>query len=138
MILLVAGNTSGRKLRERGQMGVSTSAESDGWTIGPPAESEYAVDPVGVATISPSETLSVKCCPSTYASIVFRCGLLPRWSATSFMTCQVSSESALDPPTPMGLPSLPLKEHARRMRKSTVARFRKALSSAGAKSSISA
>ena len=34
------GNTSGLKERLRGHMGVSTSALSDGWTIGPPAESE--------------------------------------------------------------------------------------------------
>lgn len=49
------GKTSGRKERLRGQMGVSTIALSDGCTIGPPAESEYAVEPVGVDTISPSD-----------------------------------------------------------------------------------
>ncbi len=49
------GNTSGRKERLRGHMGVSTSALSDGWTMGPPADSEYAVDPVGVDTIIPSD-----------------------------------------------------------------------------------
>jgi hypothetical protein len=35
-------------------MGVTTIAGTDGWTIGPPADSEYAVDPVGVATMRPS------------------------------------------------------------------------------------
>ena len=44
-----AGKTSGRKERLRGQIGVRTMALSDGWTIGPPADNEYAVDPVGVA-----------------------------------------------------------------------------------------
>jgi hypothetical protein len=50
-----AGNTSGRKDRLRGQIGVRTRALSDGWTIGPPAEREYAVEPVGVETIKPSD-----------------------------------------------------------------------------------
>jgi len=58
---LEAGKTSGRKERLRGQMGVSTSAERDGCTIGPPAESEYAVEPVGVDMMRPSDTASVRC-----------------------------------------------------------------------------
>ncbi len=49
------GKTRGRNERLRGQMGVNTIALRDGWTIGPPAESEYAVEPVGVETISPSD-----------------------------------------------------------------------------------
>ena len=49
------GKTSGRKDRLRGQIGVRTSALKDGWTIGPPADSEYAVDPVGVDTMIPSD-----------------------------------------------------------------------------------
>ena len=49
------GNTSGRKDRLRGQIGVSTMALRDGCTIGPPAESEYAVEPVGVDTMRPSD-----------------------------------------------------------------------------------
>ena len=36
-------------------MGVRTIALSEGCTIGPPAESEYAVDPVGVDTMIPSD-----------------------------------------------------------------------------------
>lgn len=55
MIADEEGKTSGRKERLRGQMGVSTIALSDGCTIGPPAESEYAVEPVGVDTIRPSD-----------------------------------------------------------------------------------
>ena len=33
-------------------------------------------------------TASVRCCPSTKMSMVFRCGLDPRCKAISFMTCQ--------------------------------------------------
>ena len=82
------GNTRGRNDKLRGQIGVRTIALSEGCTIGPPADNEYAVDPVGVETMRPSQTASVRCCPSTNTSIVFRCGLGPRWSETSFMTCQ--------------------------------------------------
>lgn len=32
-----------------GQMGINITAFTDGFRIGPPAEREYAVDPVGVA-----------------------------------------------------------------------------------------
>lgn len=71
------GKTSGRNDKLRGQIGVKTSALSEGWTMGPPAESEYAVDPVGVDTISPSETASVRCWPSTKMSMVFKWGLEP-------------------------------------------------------------
>lgn len=49
------GNTRGRKDKLRGQMGVRTRALSDGWTIGPPADREYAVEPVGVETMTPSD-----------------------------------------------------------------------------------
>ena len=49
------GNTRGRNERLRGQIGVKTRALNDGWTIGPPADREYAVEPVGVETISPSD-----------------------------------------------------------------------------------
>jgi len=49
------GKTRGRKERLRGQIGVNTKALSDGCTIGPPADSEYAVEPVGVDTMRPSD-----------------------------------------------------------------------------------
>jgi hypothetical protein len=85
----VEGNTSGLNDRLRGQMGVKTRALSEGCTIGPPAEREYAVEPVGVDTMRPSDwcevrnvtsagavkvltTASVRCCPSTNISIVLR------------------------------------------------------------------
>ena len=44
----------GRLVRVKGQIGVRMIVLSEGWMIGPPADSEYAVDPVGVATIRPS------------------------------------------------------------------------------------
>jgi hypothetical protein len=38
-----------------GHIGVSNSDTTEGCTIGPPDESEYAVEPVGVEMISPSD-----------------------------------------------------------------------------------
>jgi len=49
------GNTSGRNDKLRGHIGTSTTALKEGCTIGPPADREYAVDPVGVDTITPSD-----------------------------------------------------------------------------------
>src|SRR6266404_4003724 len=43
-----------RFVRTCGQIGVITNAPDSGARIGRPAESEYAVEPVGVATIKPS------------------------------------------------------------------------------------
>ena len=49
-----------------GAIGVTTTSTStDGATIGPRAENEYAVDPVGVATITPSAENVVTYSPST-------------------------------------------------------------------------
>jgi len=42
------------KLSEQGAMGVRRKASVSGWEIGPPAEREYAVDPVGVDNNRPS------------------------------------------------------------------------------------
>jgi hypothetical protein len=38
----------------RGQMGGTIMVSADGSTIGPPADMEYAVEPVGVAIMTPS------------------------------------------------------------------------------------
>jgi hypothetical protein len=51
---LVSDKTIGRTLRLCGEIGVTTMFPDPGKTIGPPQLSEYAVEPVGVATISPS------------------------------------------------------------------------------------
>lgn len=49
-----SGTTSGRKESECGAMGVSSAHGTDGATMGPPDDREYAVEPEGVAMISPS------------------------------------------------------------------------------------
>jgi hypothetical protein len=48
------------KLSERGAMGVRRNASVSGCDIGPPAEREYAVDPVGVDSNRPSAYLSAR------------------------------------------------------------------------------
>src|SRR5436309_14203858 len=53
-----------RLLNACGQIGVSTQARAFGNRIGPPALNEYAVEPVGVAKIMPSQTYSVNNSPS--------------------------------------------------------------------------
>src|SRR6266571_4455214 len=50
----VAARTRGRTARVWGQMAVTTMASTVGTTIGPPADIEYAVEPVGVLTMMPS------------------------------------------------------------------------------------
>ena len=52
------GRTTVLKLNERGAMGVRRNASVSGWEMGPPAEREYAVDPVGVDSNRPSAYLS--------------------------------------------------------------------------------
>jgi hypothetical protein len=53
-ITLVSGTSTGRLVKVCGQTGVMQMASTVGNTIGPPADNEYAVEPVGVATMSPS------------------------------------------------------------------------------------
>jgi hypothetical protein len=48
------GNNNVLKLKLLGAIGVRRNESMVGCMIGPPAESEYAVDPVGVARMSPS------------------------------------------------------------------------------------
>jgi hypothetical protein len=55
-----SGTTSGRNDRECGAMGVSTAHGTDGATMGPPQDMEYAVEPDGVAIISPSACTQLK------------------------------------------------------------------------------
>lgn len=43
-----------RNDRACGQMGVNRMAGTQGWQMEPPAAAEYAVEPVGVASITPS------------------------------------------------------------------------------------
>src|SRR6266536_2008553 len=60
-----AGNTIGRLVSVCEQIGVSTIASTLGATIGPPADSEYAVEPVAVEMMRPSARYAVAYCPST-------------------------------------------------------------------------
>jgi len=57
-IVTVIWRLSGRAIglieSDDGQIGLTTKLGTCGWTIGPPAESACAVEPVGVDTISPS------------------------------------------------------------------------------------
>src|SRR6185436_1770571 len=53
VIGVFAGRTSGLKLRLLGQMGVSSSDATRGWTMLPPLLRLYAVLPVGVEIIIP-------------------------------------------------------------------------------------
>ena len=62
---LAASITIGRKLSECGQIGVMTIASIEPSRIGPPADRLYAVEPVGVETISPSPTQLATRSPST-------------------------------------------------------------------------
>src|SRR5712691_4912384 len=59
------GTTSGRTARVCGQMAATTMASTLGTTIGPPADSAYAVEPVGVATTIPSAEYCPTSSPST-------------------------------------------------------------------------
>src|SRR5207244_11568882 len=59
------GTTSGRTARVCGQMAATTMASTLGTTIGPPADSAYAVEPVGVATTIPSAQYCPTSSPST-------------------------------------------------------------------------
>ena len=52
--LPAADSTIGRFESPWEQIGVTTKASTEGSRIGPPAESEYAVEPLGVATMTPS------------------------------------------------------------------------------------
>src|SRR5581483_9182127 len=58
-----ASSTSDRSKSMCGDTGVKSRHRSRGDTIGPRAENEYAVEPVGVATITPSAAYVVKNVP---------------------------------------------------------------------------
>ena len=59
----LAGTIRGRCVSVCGQIGVRINDGTAGLMIGPPAESEYAVEPVGVLTIRPSPRRFVTNCP---------------------------------------------------------------------------
>src|SRR5947207_9459168 len=97
-----AGSTMGRFVSVCEQIGVSTMASTLGNTIGPPADSEYAVDPVGVEMMRPSARYAVAYSPSTdtarlmmryIADFVINMTLRAMYSqsAATFRTTRVSS-----------------------------------------------
>lgn len=57
---MLSGRSIGRNDRVCGQRGVMSIEGISGWTKDPPAEREYAVDPVGVETHRPSAWTVVK------------------------------------------------------------------------------
>ena len=59
-------------------MGVITRPLTSGWTILPPALSEYAVDPVGVLIMRPSAEVEVRMRPDMDMVRCVRCGEAPR------------------------------------------------------------
>ena len=63
------GSTIGRLDSENGDMGVSKNAETVGSSIGDPKAAEYAVEPVGVETITPSPVYSPNVIPLKPTSI---------------------------------------------------------------------
>ena len=73
-----------RFVKTCGQIGVMTKTPDSGARIGPPADNEYAVDPVGVATIRPSALNSVNASPSTRARSRMRRDISPRLKTASF------------------------------------------------------
>src|SRR5260370_18050310 len=90
-----------RFVRTCGQIGVITKTPDSGSRIGPPAESEYAVDPVGVATIRPSALNSVSGSPLTRVHSTTRRESSPRPNTASFDAIILSvSFSARSHPAP--------------------------------------
>mmetsp|Transcript_15090 Transcript_15090/g.37077 ORF Transcript_15090/g.37077 Transcript_15090/m.37077 type:complete len:267 (-) Transcript_15090:752-1552(-) len=82
----LSGSTRGRKDSVWGQIGTKSSPETPGWTMDPPAASEYAVLPVGVDTMTPSARTLVIGLPSMLTSRSMRVELAPRSMTTSFST----------------------------------------------------
>mmetsp|Transcript_14948 Transcript_14948/g.49003 ORF Transcript_14948/g.49003 Transcript_14948/m.49003 type:complete len:231 (+) Transcript_14948:1477-2169(+) len=105
---LESGRMTGRNERVCGQMGVRSSAESEGWTMEPPAATEYAVDPVGVAMSTPSAAMVVMKRPRSHTLSLHRNGLGPRSTSTSFSTWNVPSSGPSSAPRRIS--------HSRRMR----------------------
>ena len=68
VMVVVTGIINGRKDRECGAIGVTQMHWVFAWTMEPPAERLYAVDPVGVDRIMPSPTSTVIMMPSKYIS----------------------------------------------------------------------
>src|SRR5438093_2795180 len=92
----VAARTSGRTARVWGQMAVTTIASTVGTTMGPPADIEYAVDPVGVLTMIPSAEYCATSSPSTATLRRTTRATPPLWTTTSLRTSG-STRPAFEP-----------------------------------------
>lgn len=55
-----AGRISGLKDNDLGQIGVRIMHGTKGWVMEPPADNEYAVEPVGVENTNPSPVVVVR------------------------------------------------------------------------------
>mmetsp|Transcript_4995 Transcript_4995/g.13313 ORF Transcript_4995/g.13313 Transcript_4995/m.13313 type:complete len:204 (+) Transcript_4995:439-1050(+) len=78
-------------------MGVIRMAGTLGCTMDPPALTEYAVEPVAVASMTPSAWMVVMSCPRSYASILDKNGDGPRSTRTSLRMVNVCDGSPLPP-----------------------------------------
>mmetsp|Transcript_21122 Transcript_21122/g.53977 ORF Transcript_21122/g.53977 Transcript_21122/m.53977 type:complete len:278 (-) Transcript_21122:273-1106(-) len=87
VITAESGSNAGRKESECGDTGVRRIAGSEGCTMLPPAASEYAVLPVGVARMRPSPCTSVTRWPSTPTSSFVSAVLFPRCTRISLRHC---------------------------------------------------
>ena len=63
-----SGMTMCRFVRVKGQIGLSSNERMLGWMMGPPADKEYAVEPVGVEMMRPSARYDVMYWSSTRTS----------------------------------------------------------------------
>ncbi len=66
---MVSGRMMGRKESVCAQMAVTRMTGFSGWQSDPPAARLYAVEPVGVATQTPSACTVVKCSSSPKISM---------------------------------------------------------------------
>src|ERR1041384_6243620 len=82
----LAGSTRGRTASVWGQIAVTTIASTVGTTIGPPADIEYAVEPVGVLTMMPSAEYCATSSPSTETLLRTTRATPPLWTTTSLST----------------------------------------------------
>src|SRR5207253_3049101 len=75
-------NTIGRTVSANGFIGTSTRSSRVGSSIGPPLACAYAVDPLAVATMAPSASITPTRCPPTSISRR-RMFVSPEWSTTT-------------------------------------------------------
>src|SRR5439155_1724433 len=91
------GTTSGRTARVCGQMAATTMASTLGTTIGPPADSAYAVEPVGVATTIPSAEYCPTSSPSTDTRSRITRATPPLCTTASFNTIGSGQSGPISP-----------------------------------------